>query len=66
MRWHVTPTANPLTAMSDYSIYLTEEEADWVEKHKEETGAKSRSKVIRNAIEHYREAVEEENPAPSQ
>lgn len=52
--------------MSDYSIYLTEAEAEWIDEHKEDTGAKSRSRVIRDAIEHYREAVEEQTPAPSQ
>lgn len=40
--------------MSDYTIYLTDEESEWVEQLQEETGAKSRSKVLREALAEYR------------
>lgn len=40
--------------MSDYTIYLTDEEVAWIQELQEETGAKSRSKVLRDALREYR------------
>lgn len=45
--------------MSDYTIYLTDDEAAWIEKRQEESDANSRSEVIRNALAHYRESLSE-------
>lgn len=63
MRWHgiacdaVSESPAPLTvrAMSDYSIYLTDEEAEWIEEYQAENDVRSRSKVIRKALAHFRE-----------
>lgn len=49
---HVSP-ANPPRSMSDYTIYLTDEETDWIAELQEQTGASSRSKVLRNALANY-------------
>lgn len=46
--------------MSDYTIYLTDEEVAWAEELREITDAKSRSRVLRDALKHYRENVIEQ------
>lgn len=58
------PSQTPLTAMSDYTIYLTDEEVAWIAELRDETGAKSRSRVLRDALENYRAEILEGQDGP--
>lgn len=49
----LSPT--PLTAMPTPTIYLSDDEKHWIEKRQEVSDATSRSEVIRNALDHYRQ-----------